>query len=55
MSQTIETVFPAGAGMNRLTDPDIRPPVRVPRRRGDEPLSFSPFLRGVGCSPQARG
>ena len=48
-------VFPAGAGMNRVTGKRAWAKISVPRRRGDEPLFLADFGDKHVCSPQARG
>ncbi len=48
-------VFRAGAGMNRVLLGFAGSPMRVPRRRGDEPGIQDPPTGAVRCSPQARG
>ena len=49
------TMFPAGAGMNRMTAFSRSLLSHVPRRRGDEPFTWEPLEFFPLCSPQARG
>ncbi len=54
-AQDAFNVFPAGAGMNRLTLDKREVTIRVPRRRGDEPVGQGLNVLPPACSPQARG
>ena len=48
-------MFPADAGMNRNSRTWERAKMRVPRRRGDEPLGHAVRRKAWECSPQTRG
>ena len=48
-------VFPAGAGMIRLWTVSLVDGMRVPRRRGDDPVVGENVGYTKSCSPQARG
>ena len=50
-----QRVFPAGAGMDRVGDAHNDHGRRVPRTRGDGPLSATRDEACSPCSPQARG
>ncbi len=50
-----QTVFPAGAGVSRPSDLLLNPSVRIPRRRGGEPIVSGMFFLILVYSPQARG
>ena len=48
-------MFPARAGMNRLTPTPNVETGHVPRPRGDEPVAQLPADVREECSPPARG
>ena len=48
-------LFPALAGMNRMTRNWISFVPAVPRARGDEPLRSLAEIEGRVCSPRSRG
>ena len=48
-------LFPAHAGMNRLTDYCDLLAATVPRTRGDEPLRYWYRETVISCSPHTRG
>ena len=48
-------VFPAHAGMNRSSHLFRRSSYRVPRPRGDEPVTWRPGSAASPCSPPTRG
>ncbi len=48
-------VFPADAGMNRMSRNHPGLSFSVPRRRGDEPNDNAYGANGQRCSPQMRG
>ncbi len=53
--QTIASMFPASAGMNRTRGQGYENDSHVPRKRGDEPANPLLDLTVIACSPQARG
>ena len=48
-------VFPANAGMSRLRSGAVVEERRVPRERGDEPVSAMRAELLATCSPRTRG
>ena len=48
-------VFPAHAGMNRVSRNIQDAYEGVPRTRGDEPVTLYPSVRQFLCSPHTRG
>ena len=48
-------MFPAHAGMNRLSLPALAFLGDVPRARGDEPAGFAVMGGALECSPRTRG
>jgi len=48
-------VFPARAGINPTTAPEIRKGKSLPRARGDQPTYWSMGVSGTWSSPRARG
>ena len=55
INDIVISLFPAGAGMNRLNSPPLSVITTVPRRRGDEPIAPFRLMVTSVCSPQARG
>jgi hypothetical protein len=53
--QTIRTVFPAHAGLNRRIRPHRLAGGSVPRTRGAEPVQVPETHCVVMCSPHTRG
>ena len=49
------SVFPASAGMIPIMRKQTQFNGRVPRKRGDDPLTQRALAERAGCSPQARG
>ena len=48
-------MFPASAGMNRISSLRNHAPEHVPRERGDEPVGEGLGMPLSRCSPRARG
>ena len=48
-------VFPAHAGMSRVTLANVALKVSFPRSRGDEPSGLSAYLQVILFSPLTRG
>ncbi len=48
-------MFPAGAGMNRLSFPNLFRKGNVPRGSGDEPFDGDTLGWEEECSPRERG
>ena len=51
----LSTVFPAHAGMDRLSSAPAAAAAGVPRTRGDGPISRWESSCGISCSPHTRG
>ena len=53
-NQAADTIFPAGAGMNRRDEQLAQCGVNVPRRRGDEPW-YVAYMRSKAKCSRRRG